>query len=50
MLGNLCPECKKSTAVGIEIFYVGGKDPALLHDDCYQRLKEIESMYKDLCK
>lgn len=47
----LCQECGKEIwAISKFHTTIGVENPTFLHAVCYERLKEFEYMYKDLCK
>lgn len=51
MTEYLCKECGKQIwAINEVKLKPGVEEPALLHSVCFERLKEFEWMYKDLCK
>jgi hypothetical protein len=47
----LCTECGKEIWGIAKIqFTIGVELPTLLHSVCYERLKEYQLMYEDLCE
>jgi hypothetical protein len=46
----LCQECHKEIwGISHIQLTMGVEEPTLLHSVCWERLKEFEYMYKDLC-
>lgn len=47
----ICSECGKQIwGIVKTTERIGTEKPTYLHTVCYERLKEFEWMYKDLCK